>query len=135
MDPLTLADGSKPLLGLRVFRTHPQDGSRFAGTRRGPKLMVTALRDLHENGQVRPGALAVLRLLGGKRSPAGTEPIWNLRRASGYQPLVRKATRASKPSTRRGVPVSSIRLPESLRDRLALRGAGLGHAPGYRPAV
>jgi len=128
---MTLADGSQPLLGLRVYRTYPQDGSHFAGVRRGPKLIVQALRDLHENGQVRPGALAVLKVLGPHGKAAGTEPVWNLRRAPGYQPNVRKPKGAREPGVghrkhQRGTPVSSIRMGQELRARLLLRGDELG---------
>jgi hypothetical protein len=125
-DTLILADGSVAVLGLRVYRCYPQDGSRFAGKRRGPKLILTALRDLHEGGQVRPNALAVLKQHGGSRRPAGTEPLWNLRRAVGFQPKVHKARAARPSSQHRGVPVSSIRLAQSIRDRLLLRGDELG---------
>jgi hypothetical protein len=126
MDPTRLADGSPLLLGLRVHRCHPQDGTPRAGKRRGPRLIVSAIRDLHEGGVVHPGGLAVLKR-SGTRAPAGTEPVWNLRRAQGYQPKVRSVTGASNPGrTPRGLPVSSIRLGQEIRERLFLRGDELG---------
>jgi len=127
-DPTRLADGSLPLLGLRVFRTYPQDGTPKAGKPRGPKLRIVAIRDLQEGESVRPGALAVLKQLGGKQTPAGTEPVWNLKRAQGWQPNVKKQARVGGGyrAQRRGVPVSSVRLPDALRERLLLRGDELG---------
>ncbi len=128
MDPTRLADGSLPLLGLRVFRTYPQDGTLKAGKPRGPKLRIVAIRDLHEGETVRPNALAVLKQLGGKQTPAGTEPVWNLKRTQGWQPNVKKQARADGSYRRqsRGTPVSSIRMAEAMRDRLLLRGDEMG---------
>jgi len=127
-----LADGGRPLLGLRVFRVYPQDGTEKAGKVHGPKLIIMALRDYHGEGRLPlVAALAVLKTLGHGGKPAGTEPIWNLKRAQGYQPNVRKVTGASDPgggyrAKRRGSPISSIRLPEGIRARLLLRGDEMG---------
>jgi len=116
----TFADGTPVAIGVRVFRTHAHDGSRHAGKRRGPMLTVAALRH-HEpkDGPRESHAIAVLRHSHTK-TPAGTEFVWNLRRAFGRQPDTRK-TKASR-VTVRDQTVSSIRLPQELRDRLALRG-------------
>ena len=127
-DPIRLSDGSLPLLGLRVFRVYPEDGTPKAGKPRGPRLRIVAIRDLQEGATVRPGALAVLKRYGGKAEPAGTEPVWNLKRAPGWQPHVRRdsQTAARRSAKRRGTPVSSIRLTDDMRERLLLRGNELG---------
>jgi len=114
------ADGSPVEIGCRVFRVYPQDGTRKAGKRRGPTLLVHALRH-HEpiDGTREPHALAVVKNAY-SGLPAGTEFVWNLKRASGWQPD--SPRRKKLPKYYRDRTVSSIRLPQEFRDRLALRG-------------
>jgi len=89
MDITKTADGDEPLIGMRVYRCHPQDGSRRAGKIRGPVLRITKLGDYEKTGNpVQPNAVAVLRTVKNDR-PAGTEFVWNLKRTRGVQPTLR----------------------------------------------
>jgi len=85
MDEPTLADGTAALLGMRVYRCHPQDGTKRAGKRRGPMLQIIRMSE----HQGKPNSVATLRTVKGD-TPAGTEFIWNLRRKQGYQPNLRR---------------------------------------------
>lgn len=127
--PILLADATQPLLGLFVHRTHPQDGSPRAGKARGPKLVIHALRDYDLNGEHYRNGLAVLRQYGPLKKAAGTEPVWHLRRAQGFQRVLRKARAVAELGRVRrqyGVPVASLRMPQDMRDAIALRGEEMG---------
>jgi hypothetical protein len=124
-----LADGTNPLLGLFVHRTHPQDGSPRAGKTRGPKLIIMALRDYVLDGTHYDNGLAVLRQRGPQKKAAGTEPVWHLRRAQGFQPVLRPHHPKLEPGRVKrpyGVPVFSFRMPPDMRDAIVRRGEDIG---------
>jgi hypothetical protein len=128
-----LADGSDVLIGVRVHRTYPEDGSRRSGKRRGPVLTIKKLTDFRtKDGRTIANGMAVLHDAK-KNHPAGTEPVWQLRRAQGHQPRApglrdtRSLPRVSVKgdgdrTTMARSSVSSIRIENDLRERLKARG-------------